>query len=192
MQLRVKLEGASPLIMHNATLANPLNPLTKEFKAITSKRKKTDEQLMEIMRLEFQGGLYWDELIGPYIPDAVMLGAIRTAARGHQRGKDIERGVQIIEDKIPLTYKGPRTREELYAIPEFVDVRRVVVDRGSTVMRCRPIFKAWKAECEILFDESVINREEVVQFVKEAGIKAGIMDMRPRYGRFSAEVIDVR
>src|SRR5688500_8066190 len=176
------LESASPLLMHNATLANPLNPLTKQFKEQTSKRKKTDENLETIMRLEYFSSLYWDQILGPYIPDVVFLASIRTAARGHQRGKDSERAVQVTEDKVPLQYKGPRTKEELYALPEFVDVRGVIVGQ-KRVMRCRPIFQSWKAECEVIFDEALLNKEEVTQFIKEAGTRAGIMDMRPRYGR---------
>ena len=31
--------GIAPLLMHNGALANPLNPLVKEMKAITGLRK---------------------------------------------------------------------------------------------------------------------------------------------------------
>ena len=44
--------GIAPLLMHNGALANPLNPLVKEMKAITGLRKKTDEHHLELQRLE--------------------------------------------------------------------------------------------------------------------------------------------
>jgi|CXWL01.1.fsa_nt_gi copper chaperone CopZ len=185
--LQVTLTGQSPLLMHNVRLANPLDPITKEMRAISSKRKKTEAELAKLAELEFLGGLYCDKLVGPYIPGVVLEAALRGAARGHMRGKDIERGVMVMEDKLPLKYKGPRDPELLFAAPEFVDVRSVAIDR-KRIMRCRPIFLSWAALATVSFDEKIINRQEVVQYLEEAGFKCGLMEMRPRYGRFSVEV----
>ena len=51
--LTFRCVGIAPLLMHNGSLANPLNPKVKEMKEITSLRKKTDENHLELQRLEF-------------------------------------------------------------------------------------------------------------------------------------------
>ncbi|MBK8123994.1 MAG: hypothetical protein IPK54_10670 [Dokdonella sp.] len=44
--------------MHNPRMVDPEYDLNRQIKAITGKRKKTDEDLREIERLEWYGGLY--------------------------------------------------------------------------------------------------------------------------------------
>lgn len=186
----VKLSGQSPLIMHSRTLANPLHPLTKAIKVLTSKRKKTDADLEEIAHLEFQGGMYYDDSIGPYLPSEVLEACIRSGARFSKRGKDIERGVMVEESRTKLAYPGPRDLAGLWADQRFVDVRGVVVNTGGTVMRCRPIFHEWSATFTVNYNESLINRDDLIQFLEEGGSKCSIGDHRPRYGRFSVEVVN--
>ena len=43
-----------------------MNKFAKAMKAITSKRKKTDEDYIELARLEFFGGLYADDQGRPH------------------------------------------------------------------------------------------------------------------------------
>jgi hypothetical protein len=43
-----KIRGESQLLMHNGQLADPLNPYTKAMKSLTSKRKKTDSEIISV------------------------------------------------------------------------------------------------------------------------------------------------
>ena len=45
--LKFRFESVSPLLQHDDKMANPFNDYTKRMKAISSKRKKTDDDLME-------------------------------------------------------------------------------------------------------------------------------------------------
>jgi hypothetical protein len=66
MKVLLKLEGQSPLVMHNERLADPLDEFTRAIGAISKKRNKTEADHMEIGRLEFFGGLYANPMIpGP-------------------------------------------------------------------------------------------------------------------------------
>lgn len=65
--LTLKLTGMSPLMMHADTLANPLNPITKAHKELTSKRKKTDDDHEAIAKSEFIAGAYWTKEDGFFI-----------------------------------------------------------------------------------------------------------------------------
>ena len=67
-QLKVKITGVSPLLMHSDRFANPLDKATKAHKELTAKRKKTDADHEAIAKSEWLGSLYWRDDIGPFIP----------------------------------------------------------------------------------------------------------------------------
>ena len=60
-KLNVTLIGNSPLIMHSPKCVNPLHPISIEMKKYTSKKKKTEEDLLKISDLEWESGVYWDD-----------------------------------------------------------------------------------------------------------------------------------
>ena len=69
----ITIDGTAPFIMHNSRLADKLDPITRQKAVVAAKRKKTDEDDLEISRLEWLGGLYWDDAIGPYLPGDKLL-----------------------------------------------------------------------------------------------------------------------
>ncbi|WP_025322281.1 hypothetical protein [Deferrisoma camini] len=175
-----------PLLMHNARLSNPLDPLVKKIKGYTAKRKKTDSDIAEIMRLEYLGGLYWDEQKGPYIPSTWIEGAIRDGAKRNRLGKAVTAGVICMADA-PLEYDGPRDPDALYADQRFVSRMMVMVQRNRT-LRTRPMFPEWRATFELQIFSDVIDVSVVHNALMEAGLYVGIGEYRPKYGRF--EVIE--
>lgn len=184
--LTFRIGGVSPLIMHNCRLANPLDPLVKQIKEITSKRKKTDEDHELLAYLEWQGGLYHDGA-RPYIPGQNINAALVAAAKKNRMGKQFQSSVLVVESQIPLEYEGPRDIEKLFNAVRFVDTRSVVVQK-SRVMRTRPIFPEWAARFSVAYDPAVVNEGEVIQAAEIAGTLIGLGDYRPQYGRFKMEV----
>ena len=63
-----KITGTSPLIQANPQTVNPFNKYTKELSTLTSKRKKTEDDLMEISHIKFIASLYYDKDKGYLIP----------------------------------------------------------------------------------------------------------------------------
>ena len=185
--------GEAPLLMHCDTLANPLNPLKKKMSLLTAKRKKTDEDHEAISRLEWEGAMYFDKDLGPYLPYRMMKAAIHGAAKKSKAGAKVRSGLFGVGDKAQLVYEGPRDLEGLWAKPEFIDMRSVVVQRAR-IIRCRPIFNSWKAEFKFMYDTEVLNKEDVTAFAEVAGSLVGIGDYRPEcsgdFGRFSVGVKD--
>jgi hypothetical protein len=55
-------------------------------------------------------------------------------------------------------------------------------------MRTRPRFNRWSIEFDLLFDPEQIDRSDVLAIAADAGSKIGMMDFRPRFGRFRVEV----
>lgn len=184
--LQVKITGISPLLMHSDRFANPLDPATKAHKELTGKRKKTDADHEAIAKSEWMGSLYHDPVVGPYIPGQNLDATLQEAAKLQKLGKKFKQAVMVIEDQVPLIYTGPRDPEALFAAG-FLDVRGVKVAMAK-LMRCRPKFNQWAAQFTVAFNEDVLNTEEVLKAINDAGSLIGVCDYRPRFGKFTAEV----
>jgi hypothetical protein len=187
MKVRLELKGEAPLLMHNAAGADPLNPLVKEMKKITSKRVKTDEDLEAIARLEYEVSLYHVEGLGPVVPGAMIERCLVVGGRITRAGKNVERGLFVLDNESPLIYRGPRSIEELWQDPSFRLMAPVTVS-GRKVMRCRPMFREWAVEVNAEVDATVLNLQDLRGIADHAGTMAGLGDWRPRYGRFAATI----
>lgn len=189
--LKVKITGASPLLMHNERGANPLHPLVVQHKAITGKRKKTEDDHHQIMQSEWTLALYHDPDVGLFIPGVNLKSSIVGGARLNKLGKHIQRSVLVEETQLPIKYTGPKDLAELFADRRFVDVRGVVV-MGKRLMRCRPIFREWQVEATLLFDQAQISESDLLLCLDNASRLIGMGDYRPEkggpFGRFSVEV----
>jgi len=189
MKLRLTCEGTRPLLMHNVRLASPLNPYAKRLAALNAKRGKTDEDRLEIARVEFEGGSYWADVIGPFIPATALRRSLVGGARLIKAGKKIERGVVVTDYMLPLVYDGPRDIEGLWGGGQspFVDQRIVAIQRQK-IDRCRPIFRTWLIEAEVIADPQVIEFGEFCEVARLAGEMEGIGDFRAMYGRYTTRV----
>lgn len=177
------IRGTAPLLMHSERLANPFDPLTKQIKALTGKRKKTEDELREISRLEWLGGIYHDDHNGVHLPGYNVLRALVQGAKLRKLGRDVERGAMVQEDAVVIQHDGPSNLDALFADPRFVDVRSVKVGT-SKVLRCRPMFRSWACSFTALFDEDVLQADDLGRIVRDTGAMIGIGDYRPRFGRF--------
>lgn len=194
----VKIIGTRPMLMHSGVLADKLNPWVRKIKPLTSKlsKKRTDADEEEIARLEWNGGLWYDEANGrPAIISDAIEGAIRDGARAMRQGKDAVCGVMVVGDCVPLQYVGPKGRDELWA--HQVGGRKTFVDRRGAgvqkarVMRTRPRFEEWSASFELQIDEDAMQPKDVHAALAEAGARKGIGDFRPKFGLFTVEKFEV-
>lgn len=184
MSSKYHLTGDAPLIMHNGQTADPLNQFAKAMKKVSGKRQKTDSDYEELARIEFAAGLYIDAT-GPYIPADVMIATLINAAKKSKEGPAARSGM-VVETPSPLEYSGPRTTEELWKDETFRFVALVRVGMNK-VVRTRPIFRQWAATCEVMYEDSLVNVEQVDRWMAVAGTQIGLCEWRPRYGRFSAK-----
>lgn len=187
IEFDIRITGTHTLLMHNARLSNPLDPMAKALAEITGKRAKTDDDHEEAARREWMGGLYYEPEVGPYIPGANIERALLDSARMSRLGKSIERGVFIQSDINALEYPGPRRLPDLLADVSFRHMASVKVGRVR-VMRCRPMFTAWALTASGTLDESQMDPAELEQTAERAGRLVGLGDWRPRFGRFTASV----
>lgn len=185
--LRTTWKGITPLIMHSCKCVNPLNPISKELKKYTSKKNKTDEDLIKISDLEWEAGCYWQDGIGLYIPGENVEATLRNGAKAFKKGKDFEKYVNVTEPYIKLYYGEDLTKEELIANYEYRDTRIMSVMR-SKILRTRPRFDQWNITFNILYDETKIDLDTIVNILEYSGQYIGLCDSRPRYGKFCATI----
>lgn len=187
-KVRIDITGTSKLLMHNDTLADPLDPRSKAFKKISGKRAKTDTDYEEMARLEFLAGLYLGET-GIVLPYPNVMKCLIEGARMSKSGPKVERGVTIAGGDFPLLYDGPEDPEELYLDKRFVSRMTVKVGMARTV-RCRAIFPQWAVNVDAIIDPAVVSPEELGDIADNAGAFIGLMDYRKGggFGRFNATV----
>jgi len=182
-EIKFRVEGVAPLLMHNGQLANPLNSTVKSMKALTGQRKKTDETHLELSRLEFYGGLYLSKKGEVQIPSEVIESTLIEGAKKSKLGKAFKSAIAIYDDAI-LDYGKKLTVDQMWELPdEYVDVRPVKVGT-SRIMRTRPIFRTWALEFIVSYNADLINPEQIQLAVDDAGMQVGLCDYRPKFGRF--------
>ena len=202
--IRSRSQVFRPLIMHDGRLSDPLDEKSKRLKLVTSKKKKSDEDLAEIKRIEFEGAMYFDEKLGPYLPCANLQACMCAGARKRKLGQSFEAMVEVmIPPDGPQGYAleywslgptgtrepGPRTLKALFAKTAHVLRERAKVGM-SAVMRTRPRFSKWSCTflVEVLDDD--VDDSQVKQAFEDAGKYCGIGDWTPRYGRFEVSSFD--
>lgn len=189
------LTGTAPLIMHNARLADPDDGYSRLIAKLTGKRNnKTEEDAREVSRLQFAGGMYHDKNVGPYLPGANLVRALRNAGNlvlKNKGGKQIERGFVLVTVQARLDYDGPRDLDELWSDGQspFVDRRMVKIPGGGRVPTTRPIFPEWSAVFECELDGNEIDKGDFAAYAEKAGRVEGVGDARRLgYGRFTVTI----
>lgn len=185
--LKVTWKGITPLIMHSCQCVNPLHPIARELKKYTSKKKKTEEDLVKISDLEWESGAYWKDGLGLYIPAENVEATIVNGAKANKKGKDIQKYCTVTDLYIPFNYGENLTKEELIANYEYRDTRIMTVMR-SRITRTRPRFDQWNITFCMQYDDEMIDLDTIINALEYAGQYVGLCDSRPKYGKFVVTV----
>lgn len=188
--LKVTWKGITPLIMHSCQCVNPLHPIARELKKYTSKRKKTEEDLLKISDLEWESGAYWKDGLGLYIPAENVEATLINGAKANKKGKDIEKYCNVTDLYIPFNYGENLTKEQLIANYEYRDTRVMTVMR-SKILRTRPRFDQWQIVFNMQYDDNKIDIDTIVNAMEYAGAYVGLCDSRPKYGKFVATIEEI-
>lgn len=176
------------MLLHSDRGANPIAPETVAHKALTSKRKKTDEDHLIIARSEYMMGFYGGP--GIRLPTANIKSSITEGAKLHKLGAAFNRCILILADSVPVEHSGPSSQEAMWETQACRDARSVKVGTAR-LMRYRPRLNDWRLSVDILFDETMIECAQVIAAAINAGKYIGIGDYRPAkggsFGRFSVE-----
>lgn len=186
----ITITGTQPLLMHNVQLGDPENEYVREIGRLNAlKGKITDEQRAERDWLKFRGGLYHDPDDGPILPAANLFRSLQQAAALTRNGKDVERGLVILDEHAPLEYEGPRKPEDLWGDGKsrFVDRRMAKVNRAP-VPAIRPRFDKWSARFRFELDDEVMNPDDFAFIADKAGRMIHVGDYRRFFGAYSVSI----
>ena len=181
----VTISGDS-LIMHNGQTSDPLNIFAKRLKEVTSdkQRKKTDEGIVEMGRIECEAGLYLDAKKRVVLPSRVLEAALSEGARKTKEGKLALSGMFVDTDGVLAYDGGPLNVAQILNSPEH-QLRLSVVVGQAKVMRVRPFFKDWSTTFQVSVLDEMVTGSMLRTWLNNTGNFVGIGDYRPRYGRFS-------
>jgi len=188
----IEVIGTSPLLMHNPRMVDPEFELNRQIKVLTAKRKKTDEDLKQIERLEWYGGLYEEN--GVIVqPTSKLRKSLVNTAKISKQGKSIERALSFGALNTPLIYDGPKDIDELFKESRFHSRLSVGIS-GKRVMRVRPSFFPWALKVQGLFvNDAGLNFDEFKLIVEMAGVVEGIGDNRINgYGRYTTILTEIK
>jgi len=183
--LTVSITGVSPLLMHNGQTADPTNKFSRQMKAISGKRKKTDEDYAAMSEIEWHAGLYTNTDGKLIIPAEVIEASILDGAKKSKLGKTFKSSVFVSEDAVLNIGAKYEKATDLWKQEQYRDTRGVRIGQAR-VMRTRPIFHQWSCDISMTYDDEQVNESEVMLAIKDAGLKCGLCDFRPRFGRFEA------
>ena len=200
------ITGISAMIVHNGGNISPLNPLNKLKSEYTGKRKKTDDDHMNIARIEWFQSLYLnkpfglspknniyyitnDEGLFPVLPIKCVRACIKSGAKFSKNGKNTDRAinyskVEFYKPSIDGKKLSFPSINKMSDMDEYVDESVQSVNRAK-VMRYRGKFEQWAATIHGCIAEEIMNPEALEQAVRAAGDYEGINDSRSLgYGRF--------
>ena len=188
-EMKLKLIGMSDMLLHSDRGANPLNPETKAHKALTSKRKKTDDDHMEIARSEYNLGFYNHENVA--LPGQNVKSMLVGGAKFNKLGTAFKRCVMVIDDWVEIDHSGPKSKSKMWEDAGCVDCRSVKVGQAR-LMRYRPRLCDWSLTVTVYYDESMVESRQLIAAAEDAGTFVGLGDYRPEkggiFGRFKVEV----
>ena len=196
-QIKIKVTGIQPLLLNNIQTANPLNKWAKALKEVTSKKKKTDSDTLEIIRLQFMASWYVDEDGRYVLPSENLLKSFESGAKEFKKGSKIVENVQIIEDNLVLNFDGmDKSLDELYDNGEskYVDTRICGISSGfgskAKVLATRAIIDKWHVTATLIYDEDQIDLNDIIRAAEIGGQRKGVGTYRRRYGRYKVELLD--
>ena len=201
-----ELEGIAPLLMHCGQTSDPLNQFARAMKRMSGKRSKTDDDLAELSAVEWWAGLYLDraptidgvrvipqENTKIVIPAHVLDSCIREGARKSKLGKQASAGCIVEADGV-LSHDGPKDLVALSTTDRHLARHAVKVGQAK-VMRTRPLFPVWSVRFACEIDPTVLEVQQVLDSLANAGTLVGIGDWRPgaprggSFGRFVVKAL---
>ena len=195
MDYKIKLEGYSPLLMHNGSGVDTRNPLAQEKGEITRKRggNRTESDDYRLQQIECQQGFWLDGAGKPTIPPPALRTAIETAARKFKQGGQVREGLTVLD--LEFSYDTKRYGDTIEKLTETTAFTVGVVVQRNRTLRTRPKFDLpWSITALIDADDELVDKGQLELWLNIAGKRIGLGDWRPEksgiYGRFSVVSVD--
>ena len=190
--MKAKFKSINPLLMNNPQVVDIFNSYSKMKKPLTSKRTKTNEDVLELRNIDIESKLYFDDEIGVYVPQRWLMASLakNSWAKIKVKKDHVRAGIFIVEDKVPLDYDGKKlvkTVKDIVKNDRFHTT--LILPQGQVrLAKSFPIFHKWSFKFEIEYDDTIFNEAELKQLLEYCARYNGFGDFRPTYGRALCEV----
>lgn len=190
----VEIEGLAPLVMHRYIMgSSKTNPKDQTPK---------DEEYWNEIETEWKRTAYWDEKIGGlYIPSEAIEACLENGGKSVKIGrgtatKSVKAGVRCHSESLKIPVDLP-DGAEVNSLDDLVDLDWIMVNAvrvpprtGARVERKRvAIPDGWKAKFKVIINTEAITRNTFESVLDKAGMLAGLLDWRPKYGIFRVNSI---
>lgn len=178
----IKIQGTADLMMHRYTV-EAVEEKTKAKK--NSKVKKTDN---------IESYLYRNDKNEICLPGEYLRQSIINAAKFQSDPRSPRKSAMDLYKAAIVDMTGLAPINDGATQPDYLDTRRVVINRSSAVPRTRPCFlKGWTVEFtfQVLLPE-YIEPHNLQEALKMAGNVVGVGNFRPTYGRFNTIKFELR
>ncbi len=199
------ITGTSGLLLSNNVCSDPLSEASKLKKHYTSKRTKVDADHWNLRTLDWVSSGYWsnegtvsidepsdsiviDGTSDLYMPSINFERCLRNGATAFRLGKEVTRAL-VVNNQATIEYDGPRDAVEMLKDKRFVNTSPVV-RKQSTNWVTRVVIPQWSCKFDITVDDDRIPVEALERILKAAGQFEGLGTWRPRFGRFTNELVE--
>ena len=199
------LTGTSGLLLSNNICSDPLSEASKLKKHFISKRVKVDADHLNLRKLDWVASGYWsnegtvsidepsnsiviDGTSDLYMPSQNFARCLRNGATAFKLGKEVTRAL-IVNNQATIEYDGPRDAVEMLQHKRFINISPVVRQKQTNWVT-RLVIPSWSCTFNITIDDDRIPVEDLERILKAAGGFEGLGTWRPRYGRFTSELVE--
>jgi hypothetical protein len=192
----ITVSGFSPLLLNNPQTVDRFNTYARQMKSINDKKtRRTDDDYLELRKLELSSKIYFDKEVGVYAPSTWLSESIACSAFSTVKvGRDKIRGALfVVGEKMKLKYEG---QDKVKAMSDIVlntfFHKSMALPQGQVrVVKVFPIFHDWSFSSRVEFDDAIIDLGMLKRVCESAGKYVGFGDMRPTFGRAKVEVQSV-
>ncbi|MDD3962248.1 MAG: hypothetical protein PHT77_10340 [Bacteroidales bacterium] len=181
----IEMTGDAPLLMHkldsDALVKDPEGP-----------RKGTPEWI-EWCNNEWKRTAYWKEGMGLYVPGSAIEGTLRDSGKGEKENKKpltklFQSAFYCDVPEYPLEPAEPIKTLDDIEKKGWIDSRGVRIGKARIQRKRVCIPSGWKCTVTGMVDTDQISKTTMQEMASRAGEFIGILDWRPKYGRFKAVV----
>jgi hypothetical protein len=174
----VELESLSPMLHHRMTEDELFGLLGTKGKKKKQKEELTPRQIAEKYAYKTEDGRF-------YIPAGYICGAFAGVASEYKQKNSTRRSVKSIAGGVfsPLEEQIIMTDHEGSPLKSFeVDIRKATNHKVGAVAVCRPRFERWKVKFNIAVDDTLLDPQQALEILEDAGRRSGIGSFRVSKG----------
>ena len=177
-------------------ISNPYSIRSRELNREMKKARKAEKEAVmieleqELMKNDWESSAYWDdEKTSFFLPDTVLLAAIRDGATASKQGKDVDRAVIVTETQAYISTKKFKSLDDAFTDPAFrlSGPCKIPPKKGSLIWKCRCMIPTgWTITFGLEFDEKIFPGQSMTAVQETTGARSGVGGWRPKFGRFVA------